>query len=231
MKLLENIFLAFGVALGGWFIGNGIITFRTMDQVVEVRGLDERMVSANEGSLDLRYVVSAASIKELSVQLDATQKALEEFLGSEGFSVPSVQKVAVTISDNVVNRSSNEVFSSGRFSARAGAQVFSTDVPKIQALSQKTDQLISKGVALESTSPRFSFTDLNSLKPKMLVAATKSAREAAESFSRDSGARLKGIKSATQGLFSITAPGVDYDDQGSIQKRVRVVTRVSYYME
>jgi hypothetical protein len=65
----------------------------------------------------------------------------------------------------------------------------------------------------------------------MLVAATKSAREAAESFSRDSGARLKGIKSATQGLFSITAPGVDYDDQGSIQKRVRVVTRVSYYME
>ena len=154
MKLFENLFLAFGVALGGWFIGNGIITFRAMDQVVEVRGLDERMVWANEGSLDLRYVVSAPTIKELSVQLDATQKAMEEFLGSEGFSGPSVQKVAVTISDNVVNRSSNEVFSSGRFSARAGAQVFSTDVPKIQALSQKTAQLISKGVALESTFPR-----------------------------------------------------------------------------
>jgi hypothetical protein len=203
MKLLESIVLACGVALAGWFVGDAIITFRAMDQVVEVRGLDERIVSANEGSLDLRYVVSAPSIKELSSQLETTQ----------------------------VMNSSNEVIASGRYSARSGAQVFSNDVAKIQALAQETDQLIAKGVALESTLPRFSFTDLNSLKPKMLVAATQSAREAAQSFARDSGAQLGGIKSATQGLFSITAPGVDYDDQGSIQKRVRVVTRVSYYME
>ncbi len=231
MKLLESIVLACGVALAGWFVGDAIITFRAMDQVVEVRGLDERIVSANEGSLDLRYVVSAPSIKELSSQLETTQKALEEFLSQQGFSGTAVQKISVTITDNAVMNSSNEVIASGRYSARSGAQVFSNDVAKIQALAQETDQLIAKGVALESTLPRFSFTDLNSLKPKMLVAATQSAREAAQSFARDSGAQLGGIKSATQGLFSITAPGVDYDDQGSIQKRVRVVTRVSYYME
>lgn len=230
MRLLNSALLALGIAASGWFVGNGIITFRTMDQVVDVRGLDERIVMANEGSIDLRYVVSAGNLKELSSQIEASQRSLEEFLATQGFSGTAVQKVSVTISDNLQNRSSNDPGLYARYTARAGALVFSSDVNRIQALAQKTDQLIARGVALESTMPRFSFTDLNSLKPKMLVAATQGAREAAESFARDSGAKLGGIKSASQGLFTITSPNSDYDDVSSLQKRVRVVTRVSYYM-
>lgn len=231
MKILEYGILALGIAIGGWFIGDGIVTFRKLDQVVEVRGLDERLVTANEGSLDLRFIVSAETIKELSERLDNTQKAMEEVLAAEGFSGGAVQRVAVTIMDNAQVRPYNEVNKMTRFSARAGVQIFSTDVEKIQALSQKTDKLIARGVPVESAFPKFSFTDLNKLKPTMLVAATKGAREAAESFARDSGATLGSIKTASQGLFSITAPGVDYDEASSIQKRVRVVTRVTYYMK
>ena len=59
MRLFHSVVLALGIAAAGWFVGDGIITFRKMEQVVDVRGLDERIVTANEGSLDLRYVVSA----------------------------------------------------------------------------------------------------------------------------------------------------------------------------
>lgn len=231
MKLTHSIILALGIALCGWFVGNGIITFRKMDQVVDVRGLDERIVTANEATLDLRFAVSAATIKELSPQVEAAQKALEEFLYAQGVPASAVQRVPVSIQDNAQNRTSYEANQMGRFTARTGVSLFTNDVAKVQALSQKTDQLLSKGVILESVYPKFTFTDLNNLKPSMLVAATKGAREAAESFARDSGAKLGGIKSASQGLFTITAPSQDYDDAGSVQKRVRVVTRISYYMQ
>jgi hypothetical protein len=65
----------------------------------------------------------------------------------------------------------------------------------------------------------------------MLKNATSSAREAAEAFARDSGSRLGGIKSATQGLFSITSPYADWNDASSRMKKVRVVTRVTYFLE
>jgi hypothetical protein len=231
MKLIHSVVLALGIAIGGWFVGNGIITFRKMDQVVEVRGLDERIVAANEATLDLRFAVTAATIKELSPQVEANQKAIEEFLVAQGVPVKSIQRVPVVILDNAQNRTSYEANQMGRYTARTGVQIFTNEVAKVQDLSQKSDQLLAKGVILETVHPKYTFTDLNTLKPAMLVTATKGAREAAESFARDSGAKLGGIKSASQGLFTISAPGLDYDDAGTVQKRVRVVTRVSYYME
>jgi len=71
-----------------------------MDQVVEVRGLDERIVTANEATLDLRFAVTAATIKELSPQVEANQKAIEEFLVAQGVPVKSIQRVPVVILDN-----------------------------------------------------------------------------------------------------------------------------------
>lgn len=230
MEALKSGILAIGVALGGWFIGDGIVTFRKMDQVVEVRGLDERIVTSNEGSLDLRYTVSAPTLKELSSEMTAAQAKVDEFLAEQAIPPESIQRVAVTISDNIQNRTFMEVSPNGRYSARAGVIISSKDVNKIQSLSQNTDKLVAKGVAPESIFPRFVFTELASIKPKMVEAATKGAREAAESFARDSGSKLGNIKSASQGLFTMSAPGTDYDDPSALQKRVRVVTKVSYYM-
>src|SRR3546814_2974498 len=73
----------------------------------------------------------------------------------------------------------------------------------------------------------YSFTKLNDIKPAMVAEATKDERKAAEQFAQDSGTGVGGIKSATQGYFSIGAR--DGDDMGngadSTYKKVRVVTR------
>src|SRR3546814_17181337 len=76
----------------------------------------------------------------------------------------------------------------------------------------------------------YSFTKLNDIKPAMVAEATKDARKAAEQFAQDSGTGVGGIKSATQGYFSIGAR--DGDDMGngadSPYKKVRVVTTVDF---
>src|SRR3546814_7222706 len=79
----------------------------------------------------------------------------------------------------------------------------------------------------------YSFTKLNDIKPAMVAEATKDARKAAEQFAQDSGTGVGGIKSATQGYFSIGAR--DGDDMGngadSPYKKVRVVTTVDFYLD
>src|SRR3546814_3307991 len=71
------------------------------------------------------------------------------------------------------------------------------------------------------------------IKPAMVAEATKDARKAAEQFAQDSGTGVGGIKSATQGYFSIGAR--DGDDMGngadSPYKKVRVVTTVDFYLD
>ena len=69
----------------------------------------------------------------------------------------------------------------------------------------------------------------------MLAEATRSARAVAEQFALDSHSRLGPIRRANQGVFEImgrdtagdTAPA---DDQASIEKRVRLVSTVDYYL-
>ena len=61
----------------------------------------------------------------------------------------------------------------------------------------------------------------------LIAEATANARKSAEQFAKDSGARLAGIRSANQGVVSISDR-----DRGSPQvKTVRVVTTVEYFLK
>ncbi|MGB8479789.1 MAG: hypothetical protein WCE63_13305 [Acidobacteriaceae bacterium] len=84
------------------------------------------------------------------------------------------------------------------------------------------------------------FTGLNSIKPEMITEATRNARAAAERFAADSGSKVGTIRTAEQGLFTISsadaAAGSDngnggYQADASIRKSVRVVTTVQYYLQ
>jgi len=81
--------------------------------------------------------------------------------------------------------------------------------------------------------PTFLFTKLNEVKPAMIAEATANAREAAEQFAKDSRTSLRGIRQASQGVFIILprdqAPGIA--EQGQINKIVRVVSTVEYFLK
>ena len=111
----------------------------------------------------------------------------------------------------------------------------------IAAANQKIGDLLQQGVILASNGSRVSykFNGLNSIKPDMITEATKNARAAAERFAQDSGASVGSIRSANQGIFSISAAdagggpeaGGSYNNpDASIMKKVRVVTTIDYYL-
>jgi hypothetical protein len=83
---------------------------------------------------------------------------------------------------------------------------------------------------------QYSFTRLNDIKPEMITEATRNARQVADRFAADSGTGVGGIRSATQGYFSVGARDGDVSEEGSgggdspFQK-VRVVTTIEYYLD
>ena len=94
---------------------------------------------------------------------------------------------------------------------------------------RRSGQMVAGGVMLntdEGGGPQFEFTRLNDIKPELIAEATANARASAEQFANDSGARIGGIRSANQGVISIS----DRDRGSPHVKTVRVVTTVEYFL-
>lgn len=55
---LLGLLVAIGLALGGWYAGNGFVTARALERPVEVKGLAEREVPAHTAIWPLKFVVA-----------------------------------------------------------------------------------------------------------------------------------------------------------------------------
>jgi hypothetical protein len=80
--------------------------------------------------------------------------------------------------------------------------------------------------------PRFQLRGFNDAKAPLLAEATRNAREQAEKFAAEAGAKLGPLKAANQGVIRITGDdGNDFDDGSSREKRLRVVSTFVYELQ
>ena len=114
--------------------------------------------------------------------------------------------------------------------ASQAVTVYSERVEDVREVMRNAGELGKKGVIISggdySLRTEYLFTRLNEIKPEMIEAATKEARKVAEKFAEDSNSELGKIKTASQGLFSIS----DRDRNNPHIKNVRVVSTIEYYL-
>ena len=135
----------------------------------------------------------------------------------------------MTVIDNQANAyNTNQLVK--RYNGEASVVLNTKNVDQVQQAAQNIGQLVRTGVSINQSFVRYLFNDLNSLKPKMLDEATTNASIAAERFAQQSHTRLGGIRSAQQGLFTITDADEEHGNGNSIMKKVRVVTTVAYFL-
>jgi hypothetical protein len=104
---------------------------------------------------------------------------------------------------------------------------------KVALVSQgraKLNTLIAQGLDVQNNPPAYHFTKLNDIKPAMLKEATTNARIAANEFATNAGVQVGGIVNARQGGFVIRDVGESYGDTAKIEKDVRVVTNITFYL-
>ncbi|MGZ9099261.1 MAG: SIMPL domain-containing protein [Brevundimonas sp.] len=220
--------LALGMIGGGALIGQGVVNARVGDRSVSVRGLAERDVKADLAVLPLRFTASGEVLSEVQGRIDGDLAIVRRFLTAQGYPAEAVSLGRLEVAD----RRSREYGSQDngpRFILAQTVIVRTQDVDRVQATTRALNDLVRQGVVLQDFSgPTYVFTGLNAVRPAMIAEATAAARTGAEQFAQDSGAPLGPIRQATQGSFQILARDEIGDETQSPDKKVRVVTTITY---
>ena len=227
--IIAAIILAFGLVGGGWLLGDGLTRAKRADRAVTVRGLAERDVTADLATWTIATSAVGSELPPLQAKADDDGNRVIAFLKAKGFADDEIEAGGISV---------NQFESNGRpsITIRRRIQLRTTKVMAARAAYAQQAELMRQGVVFDSDSGGmvYSFTRLNAVKPEMIAAATRNAREGAEQFAKDSGTSVGDIRQATQGYFSIIPR--DGDNSGATAsaspfQKVRVVTTVDFYLK
>ena len=221
--------LALGLIGAGALVGQGVIHARAGDRTVTVRGLSERNVKADLAVLPLRFTASGDVLSEVQTRIDGDLALVRQFLTAQGYPADAVDLGRLEVADT---RSREYAAQNGgpRFILAQTVIVRTNDVARVQTTTRALNDLVRQGVVLQDfQGPSYVFTKLNDVRPQMIAEGTAAARTGAEQFTQDSGTPLGPIRQATQGSFEILPrDGAGGDEAASIDKKVRVVTTITY---
>jgi len=226
--LIASGVLGVSIVAGGYLLGDGLLRARMADRSVTVRGLAEREVTADLATWTISYSARSANLSEAQDDIDRDTAAIRAFFGELGFETEALQPSGVNVSqyDNRGQQS---------YTIRQRLQLRTTDIDRAQDAVARQFDLVRRGVVLEEGSGMsYTFTRLNEIKPEMVAEATQDARASANQFADDSGTGVGGIRSATQGYFSVASRDGDAGGYGVADtpyKLVRVVTTIDFYLD
>lgn len=227
VSILAAALLAIGLASAGWFAAGGMARLKTADRYVTVKGSAEKIVDADLVVWPLPHTVGGNDLADVQRQLDANTAVIREFFTGAGFKAEEIVVSPPRLEDRWA-WAYGENRPPERYRYATTVSLRTPDVPKALEVLRRTGELVSRGVMIgEGSAPEFDYTKLNDIKPALIAEATANARDSAVQFAKDSDSRLGGIRSANQGVVTIS----DRDQSSPQVKRVRVVTTVEYFLK
>ena len=220
--------LAVGLIGGGALVGQGVVNARVGDRTATVRGLAERNVRADLAILPIKFTASGEVLSEVQARIDGDLAIVRQFLTQQGYPADAVTLGQLSVADTRSREWGNQG-NGPRFILSQTLVVRTGDVNRVQTTSRALNELVRQGVVLQDyNGPTYVFTKLNDVRPAMIGEATAAARAGAQRFAQDSGASLGPIRQATQGSFEILARDEVDSETSTPDKKVRVVTTITY---
>lgn len=227
-----GVSLAVGIATAGYFVGQTMYNAKVAINTAEVKGLAERRVVADRADWDIVYTVAGATrdaIPELYGEAERQQKAILAVLTQNGFADGEID-TGVLDYTYTEYRDDKQVLVDQVHSLAGTISVETDKVGEVARVRAAVNELIAQGFDIDNQEPRYRFTKLNDIKPAMLEEATRNARIAANEFAANAGVRVGSIRSALQGGFNIRDAGEEHGDTAKLEKDVRVVTTITFYL-
>jgi hypothetical protein len=197
---------ALGLVLGGWLLGGQIKDLKLADRYVTVRGLVERTVKSDTAIWNLSFKEAGNDLSSVFTRSETDKTAVFTFLKAQGFKDTEITIGQIQVTDRSTMEYGNGEVKGSRYIVQQAITAVTPDVDKAAGAGERTAELVRSGIALGNNSRIvYKFNGLNALKPDMITEATRNARTSAQRFAADSGSVVGAIRSATQGIFSITA--------------------------
>jgi hypothetical protein len=240
--LVAGLCALVGLSVAGFFIGRGTERLRSAVRTVTVKGLVEKEVKSDRAIWTLSLRRASADLKDAQAKIAADRDAALAFLKTQGFDDAEIERTPIRTIDKLAREYGQPQGSDPmRYILTSSLVVSTPKVDRVRSSLGATDALLQSGVVLDggeggAANPRFVVSTFNELRPQLLAEATKNAREMAQQFAADSGARVGSIRSANQGQIQIF--GTDGNDESgpfsptsTVQKRIRVVSTFEFALE
>lgn len=239
-----GLLVALGLAVAGYFVSETLYKGKLASNTVTVKGFAERDVKADLALWQISFSITGGNLPQLYAQSSGNENTLIAFLTQKGIKRDEIKTGSLDIEDLLANQyRSNNIGADQRYVLKDTITVRSNDVALVDRNIRALNDLVKQGIVLTANNADFQFTKLNDIKADMLRAATKNARDAAQQFANDADSRVGSIQSANQGFFSVDSrdsaaaqnpnggEGYTPPQQSTIDKKVRVVVTLTYYLE
>ncbi|MFA6769585.1 MAG: SIMPL domain-containing protein [Bacteroidales bacterium] len=228
-SLFPGLFIMLGLIFLGIFIKSAVVSFKSYERVVNVKGLAQVEVPANKVIWPVVYKEIGDNLPTLYKAISQKNETIITYLKSKGLEDSEIYVSAPSIIDMNAERYQSQP-ANYRYNITSIITVTSEKVKLVSQIISSQSELLTKGVALLAGDyeyqTKYLYTLLNDIKPSMIEEATKNARASAQKFAIDSNSKLGKIKTASQGQFSIS----DRDANTPQIKTVRVVSTIEYML-
>lgn len=180
------------------------------DSIATALPLLQQQVAQAKTELTKNNLVTAAQLQVADWRSEAQYQSFKDEAGNE-----RNQLVGYTLSQHI------------------GAVFSDVNVPK--KLNDVINQLILRDMNITKSDTQYLVSNIESVKLSLIAAATKNAHDRALEFAKSGDVKVNTMRSASQGVFQISAPlstgsdeyGGEYDTS-TIDKVARVVVTVNY---
>jgi hypothetical protein len=250
-KLKSTLVIGIALVLTAFLLGTAFKNRNENLDSISVIGLGTKDFVSDEILWSGSFTTISMDIKTAYTKIVNDQKIVTDFFIGKGFNANEFSFGAVNFQkkykevriENPNNPDQNQieqVFEGYEatqtiiFSAKKNPQM----MKKIEAVSNKTSELINSGIELSSNSIQYTYSDLPSLKQSLIEKATKDASERANKIVNTADGKIGKLKSASMGVFQITGQGsTEEDSYGGINdiysknKTARITVRLEYGLE
>lgn len=229
-----GLILAIGLVVSTYLFTDAFRDVKSDNQTITVKGYAEKDIVSDFAIWTCTVSATMPGLTSAYNQLDYDFNKTKDFILKNGFneneleigrvnSIKNYQWIDYKRTDNVIG-----------YTVERSITIESFDIDKIREISINSSELIKEGIEIHSNHPQYLYTKLDELKIEMLAAATRDARERAETLAENSGSKVGNLQSARQGVFQITSQNSEeVSDYGifntvSIDKTIKSVVTMEY---
>ena len=227
---LLGLFIFLGFTSLGFLLGQSIVKFKELDRTITVKGLSEKEENADIVIWPIQFTELGNDLTSIYNSLDKSSNIIKSYLISNQVKDEEITFSQPSIIDKYAHSYGDTSKAEYRYTATQTITIYSSQVEKVRSLINKVSELGKQGIAFNASEYNnqieYLYTSLNLSKPQMIEDATRSAREVAIKFAKDSSSKLGKIKKASQGQFTIE----DRDKNNPHIKKIRVVSTIEYYL-
>ena len=241
-KLVPTVLIATAVIVTGYILGTSYLSRGKSDPSVSVKGLGQQSFDSDLIVWSASFSRNSNNLKKAYADLNSDIVKVKEYLNSQGINADEIVFDAADINkkyDRIYDDNGNfkeNIFRG--YELNQSFQVQSKSVDMVEKTSREVSKLIDAGIELNSYSPQYYYTKLAALKIKMIEAATKDAKNRAETIASNGGGQLGKLTKANMGVFQITAENSsdEYSWGGSFntsskRKTASITMRLNYEID